>query len=299
MLAQIQKAITLSLLSLAAAWLLVFWGDSVVLAVAGSLVISLSYSMVLGAQFVALRFVRQHDLEESPKAMTLCHAWLREVVNAARVFFWRQPFRWDAWPDRPVMDAALAPRRGIVFVHGFLCNRGLWNPWLEQLQENGDGFVAVSLKPVVASIDDYIPQLEAAVKKMTEGTGKAPILVCHSMGGLVARAWLRAHGQGHRAHHIITLGTPHSGTWLARFSHTISGLQMQQSSQWLEQLERDEPPGRRRLFTCFYSDCDNIVFPVANATLSGSRNRLVPGVGHLTLAFEQAVMEDVFFMLQQ
>lgn len=297
MLAHIQKAITLSLLFLAAVWLLVFWRGSVVWAVAGSLGISLIYSFVLATQFVARRLIRPSTPEASPTAMTLARAWLQECVNAARVFFWRQPFRWNAWPDQLVMDPSLDPRRGIVFVHGFLCNRGLWNPWLEQLHANADVFVAVSLQPVFASIDDYVPQLEAAVNKVTLATGMAPIVVCHSMGGLVARAWLRSHGQDNRAHHIITLGTPHSGTWLARFSHTINGQQMKQSSQWLRQLALDEPDGRHKLFTCFHSDCDNIVFPVENATLSGARNRLVPGVGHLSLAFEKPVMEEVFHIL--
>lgn len=233
-----------------------------------------------------------------PDGMALCRAWLGETVNAARVFFWRQPFRWDAWPDRLSADPALPSRRGVVFIHGFLCNRGFWNPWLARLRDRGDVFVALNLEPVFASIDDYAPLLDAAVQRVTRATGQAPLLVCHSMGGLVARAWLRATCGDDRVHHIITIGSPHHGTWLGRFSHAINGQQMQQSNPWLLQLEKDESVQRRALFTCFYSDCDNIVFPVSTATMVDARHRLVRGVGHLALAFDQTVMHESLAMLR-
>jgi hypothetical protein len=43
-------------------------------------------------------------------------------------------------------------------------------------------------------------------------------------------------------------------------------------------------------FTCWYSNSDNVVFPVANATLAGADNRLVRGAGHVQLAFMPEVM---------
>jgi pimeloyl-ACP methyl ester carboxylesterase len=81
--------------------------------------------------------------------------------------------------------------RGVVLVHGFLCNRAFWTPWLAPLRARGHAFVAVTLEPAFGSIDDYAPAIEAAVRRVTEATGQAPLIVGHSMGGLAIRAWLR------------------------------------------------------------------------------------------------------------
>jgi triacylglycerol lipase len=42
--------------------------------------------------------------------------------------------------------------------------------------------------------------------------------------------------------------------------------------------------GRASRFTCFYSHCDNIVFPPATATLPGADNRHIAGVPHVHMA---------------
>ncbi|MEC4621908.1 alpha/beta fold hydrolase, partial [Bacillus paranthracis] len=46
---------------------------------------------------------------------------------------------------------------------------------------------------------------------------KNTALVCHSMGGLVARAYLAANSeQSQNVTKVITLGTPHKGSHIAR-----------------------------------------------------------------------------------
>jgi triacylglycerol lipase len=90
-------------------------------------------------------------------------------------------------------------------------------------------------------------------------------------------------------HHVITIGSPHHGTWLGRFSRVANGRQMRLDSRWLRRL--GEPAAARR-FTCWYSNCDNIVFPAATATLAGSDNRLVAGAAHVALAFHPRVMAE-------
>ena len=141
-------------------------------------------------------------------------------------------------------------------------------------------------------IDGYTQAIEAAVRQVTDATGQPPVLVCHSMGGLAARAWLRAHAADDRVHHVVTIGTPHHGTWLGRFSHLANGRQMRQGSEWLQALQREELRARAEKFTCWYSNCDNIVFPASTATLEGADNRLVLGVAHVHLAFDDRVIAD-------
>lgn len=286
MLARLLQAVTISGLLAASAWLVWWWPDSRGIALMGFASIAFCYSAFLAGEFVALRFFNRGDPAPQANRRDLLRAWWGETLTAPRVFCWRQPFRPHAVPDHLGANG----RRGVVFIHGFVCNRGLWTPWLEQMRAQDRAFVAVSLEPVFGSIDDYVGTIDDAVQRVTAATGRPPVLICHSMGGLAARAWLRAAGDDTRVYRVITIGTPHGGTWLGQFSHVINGAQMRLQSRWLQELRQSEPHGRYALFTCWYSNCDNIVFPTSTATLPGADNRLVKGAAHVQLAFVAEVM---------
>jgi triacylglycerol esterase/lipase EstA (alpha/beta hydrolase family) len=283
MLARLLQGVVLALIVLAlggAAW---WWQQGRPVAALAWLLFVLGFhAWVMVLEFALLR--RAHGDDPAPRAGTgqLFRAWWHEALAAPVVFGWRQPFRSRAVPDHLPADAH--GRRGVLLVHGFVCNRGLWNPWLMRLRAQGTPFIAVNLEPVFGSIDDCIPLLDAAVARLHAATGLPPVAVAHSMGGLALRAWWAADGRDERLHHAITLGSPHHGTWLARFAMTRNMRQMQQLSRWLQTLAPRETPARRARFTCFYSHSDNIVFPPATATLPGADNRHVAGYAHVHLA---------------
>ncbi len=77
-----------------------------------------------------------------------------------------------------------------------------------------------------------------------------------------------------------------------RFSRLANGRQMRLESGWLGELAQYGNEQRHASFTCWYSNCDNIVFPVETATLAGADNRLVRGAAHVDLAFAPTVMDD-------
>ena len=292
MLARLQKLITICLVVAAITWAASFVAiGRPVWAVVGALLIVLGYAFFLGAEFVILHFVQQGDVAPRPSTRQLFTAWWGEVLTAPRVFFWRQPFRSNVEPDG--LPARPDGRRGVLLVHGFVCNRGLWNPWLRVLRARDIPFVAINLEPVFGSIDHYADRIEAAASRVEAATGMPIVMVGHSMGGVAIRAWFGRFGAHARVHRVITIGSPHHGTWLARFGHTVNGREMRQGNPWLAKLATGETPERYGRFTCFFGHCDNIVFPAASGMLPGAENIHVPATAHVHMAFRPQVFDEV------
>lgn len=283
-LARMQQTVVLALLVLVAAWIAWAWPRDPKLAVAGLLAASCLHPLALALELWLVRAT--HGADPTPRAdrRALAHAWRAETLASIRVFLWQQPFRSQRWPDHLPTRAPQAPaQRGVLLVHGYVCNRGFWNRWLAQLTASGTPFVAVNLEPVFGTIEATAGVIETAVQRLEACSGLPPIVVAHSMGGLAVRSWW-AGQPCTRLHHVITLGTPHQGTWLARWGPSRNAQQMRPGSTWLQALAQREPPGRARAFTCFYSHSDNVVFPPRYATLPGAVQRHLQGCGHVHLA---------------
>ena len=297
MLARIQKLIVFSIVAgVVVGAIVAFALGRPAWALAVPLLVAAGYAAALGFEFHWLRGSYAKDSPDRPTTGQLLSAWLAETLVAPRVFLWRQPFHAAAVPDFLPPDAQ--GRRGVVLVHGFFCNRGLWNPWMERLRAKGVPFVAVTLDPPFGSIDRYPALVESAVGRLEAATGVAPLLVGHSMGGLAIRAWRAIAGNAGRAWQIVTIGTPHRGTAIARHARTRNGLEMRVDSPWLAQLARAEQDGGYGAFTCFWGHCDNIVFPTRGATLPGADNRHIAGTPHVAMAFHPQVFSHVVGALE-
>ena len=293
-----QKILVLGWLLASAAWLAWAWPRSLALALGGWAIAASTSLAWLGLQFVLMRRINRRDATPAAGRWALLRAWWLEALTCTWVFGWLQPFAHRQQPDW--LPPTPTGQRGVVLVHGFLCNRGVWLPWLPELRARGHAYVALTLEPAFGSVDDYAAAIDAAMRQVQAATGLPPVLVGHSMGGLAARAWLRTLAQppAQRVHRILTLGTPHHGTWPARFSHTTNGMQMRLDSPWLQALAASEGAAHRALFSCWYSDCDNIVYPTRSATLDGADNHLLQGLGHVHMVYAPQVRAACWQALQ-
>lgn len=283
MIARLQTGIALTLLGLALAWL---WhtlpAGRWAAALAGLLLLGGGHALVLGLEFLLLARINRQDPAPPASPGQRLRAWWAECLAAPRVFLWRQPFCSRRWPDH--LPGGAQGRRGLLLVHGFVCNRGVWNPWLQRLTALGVPVVAVDLEPVFGSIDAYRGCVDAAVARLQACTGLPPLVVAHSMGGLALRSWRAQAGNAARVWRVITLGTPHRGAWLARWAFVPNAVQVRRAGPWLaalQALEAQSDAAAHDGFTCFYSHCDNVVFPASTATLPGADNRHLSGVAHV------------------
>lgn len=223
---------------------------------------------------------------------------LEEYAGLIVLFAAIQPFE-AFWlgPDRLGKSAGARPP--LLLIHGYQCNRGFW-VWLRPRLEAAGWTVAThNLEPVWADIDDYAQGVERRIDEVLQETGAAQvILVGHSMGGLVLRAYLRRHGRA-RVARIVTLGSPHQGTRLARLGIGRNARQMRMGSSWLAALAQPGaaplPPGSVSIFSCH----DNYVFPQrVCSTLEGAASVAIGGVSHLGMAFSPLVLETLLEALE-
>ena len=199
---------------------------------------------------------------------------------------WHMPFcRLGAVPE---LHGSGIP---VLLVHGYGCNSGYWRPMARAFRAAGIRFSAVDLEPVLGDIDDYLPRIGGAVDALCAAAGTTQIvIVAHSMGGLVARAWLHGNGWQQIAA-LITLGTPHQGTALAAMGIGRNAAQMRRidhpagaaRNPWLVRLN-DTPREPRDRIVSIYSTYDNIVVPATSGALADATNNAFACIGHVALA---------------
>lgn len=207
----------------------------------------------------------------------------------------RMGFRW--WRMR---DPAPAPDPApVLLLHGVGCNAGVWLSFMRRLAARGAGpFHTLSYGPPLASIESFAEQLAAKLESVRAATGAAKVtLVCHSMGGLVARAYLRRFG-AERVRAVVTIGTPHRGSVLAGGFPGKCMAEMTPGSDWLERLAAGPPPrGVRRV--ALWSWHDSMVLPQLNARWEGAEEFEFVGVAHNALLADAAVDACVVRLLDE
>lgn len=187
-------------------------------------------------------------------------------------------------------------RPPLLLIHGYGCSRGAWWWLRRRLEAAGWTVATINLEPVYTSIDNYAEPLSRRIDEVLAQTGAARlILVGHSMGGLVARAFMRRYGAA-RIARVVTLGTPYGGSRLALLGIGCNGRQMEAGSAWLQALAQEAPAVDT---IAIVSPRDNYVMPQTNLELPGARMRRVDGIGHLAMLFSPRVAAALCAALEE
>ena len=190
-------------------------------------------------------------------------------------------------------------RDPVLLLHGVLCNAGVWRKMKRRLAKAGIGpLYAPSYGPPLASIEVFADQIAATVDRILAATGARQVsIVAHSMGGLVARAYVRKHGGG-KVKRVITIGTPHAGSVHAWLFPGTSLAQLRPGNAWLETLPE---PGLGAVpeFVSVWSWHDSMIAPQTSARLQHGRNVEVVGVGHNAMLIDPEVAQRVIEELKR
>ena len=214
--------------------------------------------------------------------------YVREVAAFFALFTLIMPF------ERLLMRAdrigrSEGGRLPLLLIHGYQCNRGFWLELRGRLERAGWQVGTISLDPVFSDIDGYVEQVARRIEEVCAAAGTEQlILVGHSMGGLVSRAYRRRHGNA-RVAKLVTLGSPHHGSKLAVLGLGENGRQMVPGSAWLAGLNAPGVVPLPAATVSIYSCQDNYVMPQDSSLLDGAKVVPLAGIGHLEMAFSPEI----------
>ncbi len=248
-----------------------------------AIVLALMLGPLFNGALLAIEFItgalidRRPGLRLSPWAGL--RLWATEARTWSLMFGWRMPFC-ATFPEPTILRDAQRP--AVLLIHGYLCNRAVWKPLLDSGALRHCNLATVNLEPVFGSIDTYARLIHRAVEALREKSGATRVtLVCHSMGGLAARAYVRDYGDA-AIEQVITLATPHAGTIFGALGLGTNARQMRHHSLYLTALAQATQPYHARL-TCIGSYDDNLIVPRTSAWLPGARHVRWERAGHLSL----------------
>ena len=193
------------------------------------------------------------------------------------------------------VEAAGTP---ILLVHGMVDNRSIFTLLRLGLRRRGFGRVlSINYSPLTTDVRAAAARLAEEVEALVADTGFERIhVVGHSLGGLIARYYVTRLGGDARVHTLVTLGTPHQGTYTAYAWPSRLTRQLRPGSPLMRELAEPVRQCRTR-FVVYWSDLDQMVFPQRHASLPHEdlavRNIRLHGVGHMSLPILGRVVHGI------
>ena len=188
---------------------------------------------------------------------------LRDVLTYAKYAF----LVGNQVSNKDFYDRATPDSPPVLLVHGFLGTRGAMIPM--ELRLKRDGFAVFSIDLGVLNIKDIKQsalKIERKINRILREVDLWKIdIVGHSMGGLIGLHYVKQLAGHKRVRKLVTIGTPHEGTWTAVAGVALIGLLSPSSWQLL--------PG-----SDFLKDLQTGALPpsVEYHSIAGRRDRICP-----------------------
>ena len=160
-------------------------------------------------------------------------------------------------------------KNSVLLVHGiddtakvfstmmaYLSDRG-WNDIhaLDLVPNNG----AVGLDELALQVQTYVNNHLAHVEIFD--------LVGFSMGGLVSRYYVQRLGGGKLVQHLVTISSPHNGTWTSYLRQNVGACQMRPESFFLQTLNESMHELEQVEFTSLWTPYDLMILPATSSQL--------------------------------
>ena len=180
-----------------------------------------------------------------------------------------------------------AENEAIICIPGFSGSASDWDKMVEHLKSEGFAnchAVTFETRGLGKSLEDYAAILKDKIKELQGGKIDTVYLIGHSTGGLIAREFARQSKVmgDYEVPTIVTLGTPHHGTYFLTGSQNANSpmtarKQMHPDSEYLRDLNDQGIPSGTSLFS-WWCEGDGIIIPNESSVVTGAANYRIKGV---------------------
>jgi len=169
-----------------------------------------------------------------------------------------------------------------------------------QLKKEGWQVEGINLFPNFASAEEQAQKVKSKIEAMKQRYGVKQVeLVVHSFGGLISRYYIQELQGKDTVRNLVTVATPHHGTYTAFAGPGRSAQQLRPNSAFLTQLNANGFAYAPVKYTSIWSNLDEIVIPPKHAIMPDSTVYYVPWTGHLTIMFSKRTYAHILDTLRQ
>lgn len=181
----------------------------------------------------------------------------------------------------------------VLLVHGIFDTGLAMQGLCRSLRRFGwTGVHTMDLIPNDASVplEDLAQELLLRVEDICQaGEADRLDLVAFSMGGLVARYYVKFLGGRERVDRLVTISSPHHGTQMAHLSPGPGAREMRPGSEFLKTLNAgEEAPGSVH-YTSIWTPLDLMIIPPESSRLEGARNVELWNPAHPAMLWDRRV----------
>jgi PGAP1-like protein len=236
----------------------------------------------------AWRALARHDLGDRPLWTALTEWALAAALSVARPAGFL-----------PLPGARTKGPRPIIVLHGYAQNRANFLPLACRLGRAGLGPIFGFEYWTLGRTAAAARQLGWFVDEVRQATGAADVdVIGHSMGGVVGRYYVALAGGDGAVNHLITIGSPHTGTEISRIGLGHPTRELVLGSALLTRLAAAPPPARTRI-TVMWSRGDALVPGGRQPAFPGGEVILYPDLGHVALLTSRRVARAVIARLSE
>ena len=179
----------------------------------------------------------------------------------------------------------------VVFLHGIMASGIVLNHLAEAVSKHSAASTLLfSYSRWTWTIDELTADFNSFLEEHV-GADVDIILVGHSLGGMIARAFLQDY-QDERVAGVITIATPHQGTMLGKTGMSWVRELFLPEGPVIKKLQEGEQSAQHIPHVCIAAELDQVITPRESATgLSWATHYWIENVGHNEMLYSPALEE--------
>jgi triacylglycerol lipase len=184
--------------------------------------------------------------------------------------------------------------RWVILVHGIWDNAWTLRKLDATLCKAGFQTVKVTLTPNDGkmSLDGLASQMREQIDREIPRHERFSI-VAFSMGGLVARSYLRQFGEPRRLASFVSISSPHAGTWTAWLINNPGARDMRPGSAFLASIAADAARYEDTRWVTIRTPLDLVIVPSTSSKLSWAKNDSFIVALHPLMLWDRRVLRRV------